>query len=364
MLRTSSLIALLWGALFSTCLALNQDLPEQILVWSSQPGKVILYSIYPDPDPDGEQFLGYPVLGKAELQPAEASVVVAAVLKGLREADPSVRQSCFSPRHALESEGHKFLICFACNSVVYEAPDGQKRNFAITSSGNEELAGAVLKRHLPWQGWQPLDGAVWHRSGLTVLVPRGYRAHGAAGTETLFLTSLEAIPQALPMPGVVVLETPDGQSEELPSRWLDHSQTGSAMWYLTSLPNTYDPSRNRRTFRGSSYELAHIKTQLQESDVPALRAARIKVRPVHDPAALRRQERRLQRDGGETSSVEIAGVQFLVTRSLDRGLEIERAAGLVRTNHGDVLVIAEVPTGLESVLAQVVQSLEGEARVR
>lgn len=349
-LRWEFLLALLL-LLFQAAVA-QQELSPSLEAALKSDGPVTLFSIFPKPDPEGEQFLGYRVLGQAVL-PIEQEAT-RAVLRGLQSADPSSRQSCFAPRHALLVEGHRVLICYACHSVTTESPEGQREHFAITEDGHKELATAVKAHGLQWQGWQPVGNAFRHQSGLAITIPEGFEARGTAGTEILYLESRRQAVQTTRLPGALVLESEES-TEVLETSWLDHSDTGRLIWYLTGLPTTFESTRNRRICRGSAYELAQLKAQLDSIDQPTKLGARIQLLPLADQTSLERELTRFRRAGYR---LETGRLNFKVGRAVKDGIEMEVSTGLVNTAHGPVLVTAELPSFGEESLDQIVRNLQ------
>jgi hypothetical protein len=334
-----------------------QEVPESLRSALTKKTGLTLYSISPERDPSGDQFLGYPVLGEVKISVEKAGGLARAVLKGLEQADASLRQDCFAPRHALVVSGEKLLICYACHSVLAESKDGKKANLAITDAGHQELAQAVMAHRLPWQGWQPFLGAMQHRSGLAIPVPGDYRAEGAAGTETLSIDSCEQIVQESPMPGALVLRNVDGTEETVHTKWLDHSTTGKLIWYLSGAASTFEPSENKRVCRGSSYELSMIKTSLSDADKPARLAARVRVRPLDDLTDLKTQQHRLRHEGYNLHDTKVGGIDFKTAIAKIDGIQVEVFAGVVPTAHGSVLIVAKIPKGLPDPVPGLVRYL-------
>lgn len=337
-----------------------QEVPEFLRDALNEKMPVTLFSIYPEADSDSEQFMGYPVLGRVELDSKDANTVVRAVLKGITQADPSLQQSCFAPRHGLTFSGVKLLICYACHSVIAESKEKKRSSLAITDAGHEELVQQVLDHDLPWQGWQPAQGVMRHQSGLSVTVPDGYQAEGAAGTDTLSLQSHKLSLQQSPLPGALVLQNEDGTTQTVSTKWLDHSSTGKIIWYLVGSPSTYDPEANTRTSRGTTYQLNQVRAQLLEADKPAELRTRLKVRPLVDEGDLETQHHRLRRAGFSLGDTTVAGVDFKVARRWKDGVELKVAVGLVPTEHGPVLVTAEIPLDRPDPLSDVVLELVGK----
>lgn len=347
---------LLFGLIFLALvicptLADRQAVPQELVTALDESERIILYSVYPQQDRAGERFLGYPVLGRTELPYAKE--LASSVLKGLEEADASIRESCFAPRHGLVVNGRKLLICYQCHSVIAELKDGKKVNLAITDSGNQELAEAVARAELPWQGWQPVDGLMKHQSGLAVTVPEGYRANGAAGTETLYLQSLEESVQSSPMPGAVVLEDESGASETVPTKWIDHAGTGNPVWYFVGASGTFQPEKNRRIYRAPTYKLDEVRNYLLEADKPAELPARIRLRPVESGDDAKTQIRRFRRQGHK-----LEGKELKTARVVKDGIEMDLSVATVQTSLGPVMVVAEIPTDQSNPLPQLLKQLQ------
>lgn len=331
----------------------QQELPESLKTALSEGGPVTLYSISPRPDSEGQQFLGYPVLGEASI---ESTQLTKAVLEGLEKADPKSRLDCFVPRHGLNFQGHKLLICYACHSVVAEFANGQKQRYAITDQGHEELARAVYEQGLPWQGWQPVGDSIRHQSGLSVQVPDGFEGRGTAGTEILYLESRQETVQQDPLPGALVLVSEEGK-EELATTWLDHSDSGKWVWYLTGLPASFDPTTNQLTCRGLPHELAQLKARLPALDQPARKRARIQLRPLGNDTILKRELIRFRRAGYQMERHAIEGTPLMVGYCRKDGVKMEAVAGLVATDHGPVLLTSEAPLTALSTVAGLLRSL-------
>ena len=316
-----------------------------------------VYSTFPEPSGQGESFMGYPVMGRAVLDDRSSKEIGLAVLRGLKETDPSLRQSCFAPRHGIESGDQKLLICYACNSVIAESPDGKKVNYAIADGGHQELAEAVFKNGLKWQSWQPVEDTLRHRSGLAIPLPQGYLAEGTSHSETLSLIGRKETVQLSPTPGSVVLENSEGQKETVTTQWLDHAETGSPIWYLTGLSSSYDEEENQRICLGNSYELDRIKTFLEESDKPARYRARVKIRPGSTESELTKQLQRLRRDGFKLHEQTLAGSVLKTGTGSRSGLPMTVYAGLLETPSGPVLVTAEVPGEQKAPLETLIRAL-------
>lgn len=328
--------------------AQSQVLPDGLAEVLKNQESVIVYSIAPNREPGEPAFLGYPVLGRLELNGQEAQVLSQALLAGLREAKSSDRGDCFAPRHALESSGYRLLICYACSNVLCESPDGERHDLAITKMGNEEFASAVMKAGLPWQGWALVNGRMRHQSGLSVKVPYGYRAEGSAVSETLYLESERQAVQSIPVPGEVVLRGPDGREERLSTRWLDHSESGKAVSYLVGLSTRFESSSNLLLCEGSSFELAQIKDYFAKADRPAQLSARIRLTPVNDETALSIQKHRLRRAGYKLEPRKSRHGTFESARARRRRVDMEATVGQVETPFGKVMISAEVPVGWEN----------------
>jgi hypothetical protein len=332
-----------------------QDIPKELRAALRASSPVTLYSIYPDPEPSDKRFLGYPILGQAELPANRASELKNAVLNGLEEADPSLKQSCFAPRHGLLLSGQKLLICYQCHSVIAESKSGRKSNLAITDSGHAELARAVNERDLPWQGWQPVQDTLRHQSGLAVSIPGNYKAYSSAGSETLLIESNQESVQSNPLPGAFVLVQDDGTEQTYPTKWLSHAETGKPIWYLHGVSSTLGSTENRRIFRGTSDQLSQVKDYLTKADVPTTQRARVKLRPVDDELALKTQHHRLRRRGYLLKSAPLNG--FKTGTALQGGVEMQVTVGLVPTRYGPVLVSAEIPVGQPDPLPDLIRDL-------
>jgi hypothetical protein len=319
-----------------------------------------VYSISPNPSEQGESFMGYPVLGRAILDGLDTLEIGQAVLRGLREADTDLRQSCFAPRHGIETGEQKLLICYACNSVIAESLDGKKVNYAITDGGHQELAEAVFKSGLGWQSWQPVGDTWRHHSGLAIPVLQGYLAEGTSHSETLSLTGRKETVQLTPTPGSVVLENPEGERETVSTQWLDHEETGSPIWYLTGLSSSYQEEENQLTCVGNAFELERIKKFLGESDKPARYRARIRIRPDSTVTDLKKQLQRLRRDGFKLHDQTLAGAVFKTGSGSRSGLPITVYAGLLETPLGPVLLTAEVPGEQKAPLETLIRALAAQ----
>ena len=317
----------------------------------------IIYSTFPKPSEQGESFMGYPVLGRAVLDDRSSREIGQAVLQGLKETDPSLRQSCFAPRHGIEAGDQKLLICYACNSVIAESADGKKVNYAIADGGHQELAEAVFKNGLEWQSWQPVEETLRHFSGLAIPVLQGYLAVGTSHSETLSLTGRKETVQISPTPGSVVLESQEGEKETVSTQWLDHEETGSPIWYLTGLSSNYDEEENQLVCRGNSFELERIKTFLKESDRPARYRARVKLRPDSTETDLQKQILRFRRDGFKLHEQTLGGFVFKTGTGSRSGLPITVFAGLVETSSRSLLITAEIPGEQKSPLLDLVRAL-------
>ncbi len=316
-----------------------------------------IYSILPETTDQGESFMGYPVLGRVALDSQSSLEIGRAVLRGLKETDPSLRQSCFAPRHGIGAGDYKILICYACNSVIAESADGKKVNYAIADGGHQELAEAVFKNGLEWQSWQPVEEMLRHSSGLAIVVPQGYLAEVTSHSETLSLTGRKDTVQISPTPGTVILESPEGQTETVSTQWLDHEETGSPIWYLTGLSSSYDEEENQLTCIGSSSELQRIKTFLEESDKPARYRARVKLRPDSTETDLQKQLLRFRRDGFKLHEQTLGGSVFKTGTGSRSGLPMTVFAGLVETSSGSLLMTAEIPGEQKSPLVDLVRAL-------
>ncbi|MCA9778094.1 MAG: hypothetical protein KC800_15300 [Candidatus Eremiobacteraeota bacterium] len=346
--------------LTTAALAEPQKVSQALEETLSAPTPLTVYSIYPEPASAGPSFLGYPVLGRAVLDVESSREIGQAVLQGLKEADPSVRQSCFAPRHGIEMGGSKLLICYACSSVVAEFSDGQKASYAIGEAGHRELAEAVFRQGLKWQSWQPVEETLRHHSGLAIPNIEGFKAEVGSGSETLSLTGRKETVQLTPTPGSVVLESESGQRESISTQWLDHAETGSPIWYLTGLSSSYDDEDNRRTCTGNAFELERIKAFLQESDKPARYRTRMKVRPDSSEADLDRQLQELRRQGYKLRDEQQGGVVIKTGTGSRSGIPMTVFAGLIETSSGPVLLTAEVPGEQRAPLSSLVRSLSGK----
>lgn len=97
-------------------------------------------------------FLGYQVLGTAELSGPEKDRLAQAFARDRRAAD-NFMSACFEPRHALEYDvqGHHYqvLICFHCHQAV-TCVDGSD-HFTPVRLSRERSSGdvfrALVKRH-------------------------------------------------------------------------------------------------------------------------------------------------------------------------------------------------------------------------
>jgi hypothetical protein len=356
--RVTAWLLILLLAASGSALAQAQEVPQGLQSALKAKGPAILYSIFPEPGNEGEMFLGYPVLESAVLSERETDVITRSVLSGLTQAESSLRHSCFAPRHALLLSNHKLLICYACHSVSAELPDGQRVELAITDSGHKELAQAVFDHNLPWQGWQPVgDGVRHHRSDLAAVVPEHYEARGATGSDTLTLESRIPLIQPARMPGTLVLVSQDGDEEVIPTEWLDHALTGKTAWYLAGLRGSFEPSANRREFRGSATELLQLKSYFTKTDQRARRVPWVRIRPTEDGDALKIQQHKMRLNGYLPKDTVIEGVHFKVAQFEESGMELESFAGLVPTAGGPVLVTAELPQGQPNPLSNLVRGL-------
>ena len=343
--------------LTAAALAEPQKVSQALEEALSAPTPLTVYSIYPEPAGTGPSFLGYPILGQAVLDTESSREIAQAVLRGLKEADPAVRQSCFAPRHGLEMGGAKLLLCYACSSVVAEFSDGKKMSYAIGEAGHRELAEAIFRQDLKWQSWQPVEETLRHHSGLAVPNIEGFKAEVASGSETLSLTGRKESVQLTQAPGSVVLENESGQRESISTQWLDHAETGSPIWYLTGLSSSYDDEDNRRTCTGNTFELERIKAFLQESDKPARYRTRIKVRPGASEADLDKQLQELRREGYKLREQQLDGASMKAATGSRSGIPMTVFAGLIETSSGQVLLTAEVPGDQKAPLETLIRAL-------
>jgi hypothetical protein len=86
----------------------------------------------------GETFHDYPVLGKTEVSsPDDRRAILAAIKKGIAEANANVQVACFWPHHgvSLVRSGRRieYLICFHCRQVEISG-DGEFKHVNTTDA--------------------------------------------------------------------------------------------------------------------------------------------------------------------------------------------------------------------------------------
>lgn len=302
--------------------------------------------------------MGYPVLGRTLLQRGEQGVLTQAVLKGLKEADSSLRGSCFAPRHGLVLPDFRLLICYACHSVLVESKSGERIDLAITNGGREEFVRSVLEHHFEWQGWAEMAGSIYHRSGLKVDIPDGYEAHGLAGTETLYLSSEREQTQSNPIPGLVTLRSDDGSEEALATTWLDHAESKKTLWYLVGGVFRHDRSTNSLVCEVDAVGESQVRAYLAEMDKPARLKATLRLRPYQEERSLETQELKWERDGFEFSELELGTGRFKMAKGVRTGIEVELYVGVLETEAGPVLITAEIPEELKDPIKTLLASLK------
>jgi hypothetical protein len=132
----------------------------------TSPEKMTLYSIKPealtvgseiDEKDDGkiEQFHGYPVLGKVDVDSLEKrNEIVAALTKGHEQGKSLAQPKCFEPRHGIRViENGKtidFVICFHCvNMLVLKGNEDQHLTIPISTHPKPLLDKYLTDHQIP-----------------------------------------------------------------------------------------------------------------------------------------------------------------------------------------------------------------------
>jgi hypothetical protein len=123
---------------------------------SATPDQLILYSIDGRVDPylstAGEQFRGYPVLGKLDIkEAADRQEIMAALAEGIANSDGTMAK-CFWPRHALHAvtKGRSvdYVICFECLQLQIDQGAGPTLT-ATTREPQTVVNSFLTDAHIP-----------------------------------------------------------------------------------------------------------------------------------------------------------------------------------------------------------------------
>lgn len=108
--------------------AADNKLPAAAQAILDKAESVELLSLHPRPVPKADQakdkdlFYNYRVLGKTALKAADRKTVLAALDKGVKDADPDLAAGCFNPRHGIRAKHDgktlDLVICFECLSIA------------------------------------------------------------------------------------------------------------------------------------------------------------------------------------------------------------------------------------------------------
>jgi hypothetical protein len=114
--------------------------------------RIELYSLDPEGD-DRNEFHGWPVLGKAEIQNARTRKrVVDSFCKSLADAKELPAKNCFEPRHGIRAtlnrETVDIVICFRCSQAEFIIGSGSNREL-ITNSAEGVFDVALREAGVP-----------------------------------------------------------------------------------------------------------------------------------------------------------------------------------------------------------------------
>ncbi|HJZ58287.1 MAG TPA: hypothetical protein VKE74_25315 [Gemmataceae bacterium] len=155
---------LAWGVVValavpvSACAADNK-LPAAAQVVLDKAEQFELLSLDPKPVPKADQdkeknvFHGYRVLGKTTVKDATRNTLLAALDKGIKDADPNLAAGCFNPRHGIrathDGKTVDLVICFECLAIVVYVDDKSERGPHVTGSPQEAFDKVLKAANVP-----------------------------------------------------------------------------------------------------------------------------------------------------------------------------------------------------------------------